>query len=528
MTTFPRPAEAEPCAANAAREGARLRRHWRELVRLALDASDVFTSAMLYPNATSADRKRLEARMFGSRSDRLALAAFPHAPSVALARLATLAATDADVTIATRLARNTATPAEALQTLAASFVMNRPESEADYRRTVQRVAQLIARHPLAPPVLLATLAASADSIETLRSLCENVGVQTDLLAQLAGRGIEPLQRLLAIHFATDAHTLHQLWRSTRESAVRAQVLRHAACPHELLRSIPASSPERRSLALNVRTTGEILTALARDDDPAVRRAAATNPATPAGALVLLCFDADTLVRRAVAVRDDLPLKVVDWLAEDGDVWVRSGLARNRACPRIWLDRLARDREADVRRSVTRHPACPAPLLTLLAGDEVAWVRAGVALRDELPGAVLHRLIQDTDIDVLAGVARHRGTPQATLSRLAEHVSPDVRRAVILNRHAHRRVLLPLRDESYPLHRVLVFMHPSLTDADRWRMRFEPDTEARARMFGHLAGSLASSLAAALDRQRQHSVPADAADTPETCTHQLTTSVEEAG
>jgi hypothetical protein len=90
------------------------------------------------------------------------------------------------------------------------------------------------------------------------------------------------------------------------------------------------------------------------------------------------------------------------------------------------------------------------------------------------------------------------------------------------------VLLPLRDESYPLHRVLVFMHPSLTDADRWRMRFEPDTEARARMFGHLAGSLASSLAAALDRQRQHSVPADAADTPETCTHQLTTSVEEAG
>jgi|GEM_PF-349177 len=519
MTTFPRPAEAEPCAANAAREGARLRRHWRELVRLALDASDVFTSAMLYPHAASADRKRLEARMFGSRSDRLALAAFPHTPSVALARLATLAATDADVTLATRLARNAATPAEALQTLAAAFVTN-PESDADYRRTVQRVAQLIARHPLAPPALLATLAASADSIETLRSLCENVGVQTDLLAQLAGRGIEPLQRLLAIHFATDAHTLHQLWRSTRESAVRAQVLRHAACPHEPLRSIPASSPERRSLALNVRTTGEILTALARDDDPAVRRAAATNPATPAGALVLLCFDADTLVRRAVAVRDDLPLKVVDWLAEDGDVWVRSGLARNRACPRIWLDRLARDREADVRRSVTRHPACPAPLLALLASDEIAWVRAGVALRDELPGAVLHRLIQDTDIDVLAGVARHRGTPQATLSRLAEHASPDVRRAVILNRHAHRRVLLPLREESYPLHRVLVFMHPSLTDADRWRMRFEPDTEARARMFGHLA--------AALDRQRQHSAPADAADTPETCTHQLTTSVEEAG
>ncbi|MBP0588466.1 hypothetical protein J8I87_01785 [Paraburkholderia sp. LEh10] len=502
----------------AAREDVRLRRHWRELVRLALDASDPFASAMLYPHAGGADRKRLEARMFGSRSERLALAACPYAPPAVLARLCALATADADTTLATRLARNAATPAGGLQTLGASLDGSGPQQPA------QRIAQLIARHPLAPPTLLAKIASNAASIETLRSLCENVGVQTDLLAQLADRGIEPLQRLLAIHFATDARTLHRLWQGTRESAVRAQVLRHAACPNELLGSIPASSAERRSLALNVRTLGEILTALARDDDPAVRRAAATNPATPAGALILLCFDADTLVRRAIAVRDDLPLKVVEWLAEDGDTWVRSSLARNRACPRIWLDRLARDREADVRRSVTRHPDCPAQLLTLLAGDEVAWVRAGVALRDDLPGPVLHRLLHDTHIDVLAGVARNRGTPQATLARLAGHASPDVRRAVILNRHAQRRVLLPLRDEAYPLHRVLVFMHPGLTDADRWRMRFEPDTEARARMYGQLAGT----LAAALDRKHQHSTVAGATETAEPCTHQLTTSVEEAG
>ena len=518
MTNPARHADSPPHAANAARDGARLRRHWRELVRLALDAPDALACAMLYPHAGGAERKRLEARMFGARSERLALAACPYAPPAVLARLCTLATADADSTLATRLARNAATPAEGLQTLAASLEAAIPEQNA------QRFAQLIARHPLAPPALLAKIAAHTDSLETLRSLCENVGVQADLLAQLAGRGIAPLQRLLAIHFATDARTLHQLWQNTHESAVRAQVLRHRACPNELLRTVPASGAERRSLASNVRTTGEILTALARDDDPVVRRAAATNPATPAGALILLCFDADTLVRRAVAVRDDLPLKVVEWLASDGDVWVRSSLARNRACPRSWLDRLARDREADVRRSVTRHPACPMTLVTLLANDEVAWVRAGVALRDELPGAVLHRLLQDADIDVLAAVARHRCTPQATLARLAQHASPDVRRAVILNRHAQRRVLLPLRDESYPLHRVLVFMHQSLTDADRWRMRFEPDMEARARMVGHLAGT----LAAARERERQQRRAAYDAASPEPDTHQLTTSVEEAG
>jgi hypothetical protein len=511
-------ADSQPRAANAARAGARLRRHWRELMRLALVAPDALACAMLYPHAGGADRKRLEARMFGARSERLVLAACPYAPPAVLARLCMLAASDADSTLATRLARNAATPADGLQTLAAS-----PESTMPLQGT-QRLAQLLARHPLAPPALLEKLAAHTDSIETLRSLCENVGVQSDLLAQLAGRGIAPLQRLLAIHFATDARTLHQLWQSTRESAVRAQVLRHRACPNELLRTVPASSAERRSLASSVRTAGEILTALARDDDATVRRAAATNPATPAGALILLCFDADTLVRRAVAVREDLPLKVVEWLAEDGDVWVRSSLARNRACPRTWLERLARDREADVRRSVTRHTGCPIPLLTLLAGDEVAWVRAGVALRDELPGTVLHRLLHDADIDVLAGVARNRGTPQASLVRLAQHASPDVRRAVILNRHAQRRVLLPLRDEPYPLHRVLVFMHQSLTDADRWRMRFEPDMEARARMYGHLAGT----LAAARERERQQWRVACENASPEPDTHQLTTSVEEAG
>lgn len=472
---------------------ATMRRHWRELVGLALDADDVYGAAALYPYARDADRERLAAHLFGTRRERLALAAFAFAPPAVLMQLAALACAQHDETLKLRLARNPSTPGSALEVLAAAP----PPASV-------RLSQLLARHAHAPHALLATIAAHTDDVSILHALCENVGVPSDLLTQLEQRGIALLQRVLAIHLATDAQTLARLWKSTRASAVRAQVLRHPYCPDALLHTMPASVPERRSLALHPRTPANTLIQLARDDDAAVRRATALNANTPAGALIALCFDAQVAVRRAVAARDGIPLMVVDWLADDADAWVRRALARNPACPGRWLERFVEDRESEVRRAVSRHPRCPARLLDVLARDAVPWVRAGVAYRDDLARAVLHRLTTDHDIDVLSGIARNPATPQAQLARLAEHAAPDVRRGVILNRHATRRVLLRLRDEAYPLHRVLVFEHPNLTDADRWRMRFDPDSEARARIFGYLGRTLGPVVtAAATTKRRRH-------------------------
>jgi hypothetical protein len=476
-----------------------MRRHWRELVELALAAEDVYAAAALYPHADEADRERLGARLFGARRDCLALAAFPFAHGAVLAELARLAAANHDETLKMRLARNPATPGEALALLA-------DEHEAP----APRLACLLARHAKAPHALLTTLAVQSEDIDVLRALCENVGVPPELLTLVGQRDIAVLQRLLAIHLATDAETLLHLWKSTRTSAVRAQVLRHPCCPDALLRTLPASSAERRSLALHARTLPDILVQLARDEDPGVRRAAALNPHTPAGALIGLCFDAQAIVRRVMATRHDLPLKVVDWLIGNTDPWVRRTLARNPVCPPEWLERLVGDSESEVRRAVARHPHCPARLVAQLAADPVPWVRAGVALRADLPGALLRRLCADDDIDVLSGIGRHPATPQAQLARLAAHPAADVRRSVILNPQATRRVLLQLRHEAYPLHRVLVFEHPNLTDADRWRMRFDPDREARARLFGHFGRALgpvmssaapAASLAAAAHAQQ---------------------------
>jgi hypothetical protein len=458
---------------------ARTRRHWRELLALALCAGDVHGAAALYPYACGVDRERLGEHLFGTRRDRLLLAALAFVPPGVLAQLAARAVSSRDETLMLRLARNPSTPAGALEALAPG---------AGPRRL-----QLIARHAQAPRKLLAAIAAHTHDVIVLRALCENAGVPADLLTQLAERGIAVLQRALAVHLATDPETLARLWASTRASAVRAQVLRHPCCPEALLRTTPASVSERHSLAMQHRMPAAALVHLARDDDPAVRRATALNASTPVNALIPLCFDAQPAVRRAVAVRDDIPLRFVDWLADDPDIWVRSTLARNRACPAAWLDRFVSDSAAEVRRAVSRHPSCPARLLTLLATDPQPWVRAGVAYRDDVPRTILHRLAADQEIDVLSGIARNPATPQAELARLASHAAPDVRRGVILNRHATRRVLLRLRDEGYPLHRVLVFEHPNLTDADRWRMRLDPDSEARARIFGYLGRALAQPM-----------------------------------
>ncbi|MEM5328062.1 hypothetical protein VSR34_15910 [Paraburkholderia sp. JHI2823] len=462
-----------------------MRRHWRELVELALAAEDIYAAAALYPHADHAARERLGTRLFAGRRDCLALAACTFAHGAVLTVVAQLAVANRDETLKLRLARNPATPGDALAILA-------QESET----TAPRLACLLARHANAPHALLSALAAQSEDIDVLRALCENVGVPSDLLTLVEQRGIAVLQRLLAIHLATDAQTLLHLWKSTHTSAVRAQVLRHPCCPEALLRTLPSSSAERRSLAHQARTLPDILALLARDEDPGVRRAAALNANTPAGALIGLCFDAQAIVRRVVATRHDLPLKVVDWLIGNADAWVRRMLARNPACPPEWLERLVHDSESEVRRAVARHPRCPARLVALLAADPVAWVRAGVALREDLPAALLRRLCADEDIDVLAGIARHPATPQAQLARLAAHAAADVRRSVILNPRATRRVLLQLRHEPYPLHRVLVFAHPNLTDADRWRMRFDPDREARSRLFAHFGRTLGPVVASA--------------------------------
>lgn len=446
-------------------------RHWLELLRRARDCSDPFAAAALYPFASPAQRDALAHRMFGARSDCLQLASAGFVSANVLARLARVR--DNDETVLVRLARNPATPSPVL-----ARIWHASDSA--------RINELLARHPSTPRSVLASIAGQNPSPPILKALCENTGVAPELLAELERRHPSGLQRLLAVNLATDSATLESLWQATDEPAVRAQILLHPHCPDALLQVMPETALEQRSLARHERTAPAMLARLAAEGDAAVRRAAACHIALPVAALLVLCFDSDTGVRRAIATRPDLSPKLVDWLLDDADVWVRRTVARSPACPQDRLARMVGDTESDVRRAVARHPACPVALLDRLSLDPVPWVQAGVAYRDDIPPPMVRRLARSTDVDVLAGVARHPATSQTRLARLAEHESPDVRRAVILNRNAGRNVLLPLRRDGYALHRAMLIAHPSMTDADRWRMRDDPDSQVRFRVFAHFA------------------------------------------
>lgn len=468
-------------------------RHWLELLRRARASDEPFSAAALYPHAAPQQRECLEPRLFGARRDRLLLASAAFVGPAVLARLAALADDD---TLRARVARNPSAPAAALARL-----------WRDGARA--RLSPLLARHPNTPPAILAELGDAAD-LDTLCALCENTGSGSDILATVEQRRIPVLQRLLAVNLATDGDTLMALWRATDEEAVRAQILLHRHCPSGLLQVLPASPLERRCLARHPRTPAALLAQLAGDAEVAVRRAATANPATPVASVVASCFDSDEAVRRTVAARRDLPVALAACLADDSDAWVRRVLARNPACPTYLLERAALDDELEVRRAAARHPACPAALLDRLSRDPAPWVQAAVAYRDDLPPAVLRRLARSSDVDVLAGVGRNPATTASRLARLAVHDCADVRRAVILNRKTPRAILRVRRQDAYPLHRALAVDHPNLTDADRWRMREDPDTQVRYRVFDHFArqfGPAADAIRVDTTQQKQHPHPA---------------------
>lgn len=447
-------------------------RHWVELLRRAQEDAQPYAAAALYPHASPAYQARLLHRLFDARQDRLLLASAGFVAPAVLARLAAMARDDA--LVGQRLARNPAAPADALVTL--------------WRGGGgERLRLLLARHPNMPRGVLAQIAETTAQVGILRALCENTGAAADVLAALERRHLPVLQRLLAINLATAAETLLSLWEeAVDEPAVRAQVLLHPHCPEALLEVMPGGVLERRCVARHPRAPVALLRQLGADADPTVRRAAAAHAAMPAQALLTLCFDPETGVRRAVAGRADLPARMAGWLLEDADSWVRRTVARNPACPPTLLATAAADAHAEVRRGAARHPDCPADVLERLGADPEDWVQAGVAYRDDLAPPLLRRLARSASVDVLAGVARNAATSPAQLAKLATHESPDVRRAVILNRAAPRGVLLVLRQDGYALHRAMVLDHANLTDADRWRMRDDPDAQVRFRLFSHFA------------------------------------------
>ncbi len=455
------------------------------LVDKAVEAGDIYSAAAVYLIANIEQRVVLEGIMFGKRRDALALARWEHTPADVLNTLCLRGAGDAAVAV--RLDRNQNTPEAALARLY-DVELNGNAS----------FAVLIAQHQHTPNKVLEAIAKFSDDIQSLKAVSKNPTANVRVLSLLISRmRNSKMEEVIVGNVAANPSTSDDLLATIYEKGdtrIRVVVLAHENCPLFLIESamnnLASETTEiQRQLAKNQRLNIDALSYLSVSQDKVVRSGVATNMASSDVIIKQLLSDESHLVRRALAARADLSAASAKRLMLDKDHWVRQWLARNPKVSRKVLDKFSTDPHADVRRAVARNEHCSRRLLSVLAKDENAWVRSAVAYQKNATRCLLEALANDTDVDVLCGVANNSRTPQWILQKLITSPEADIRRAVILNRKAQRKTLLPLLEDSYYLHRLLLVSSTALKDNDKWALCDDPDFQVRFAAFQYFAKSL---------------------------------------
>ena len=458
------------------------------LVRKAIETADIYSAAAVFDIANSNEQRKLECLMFSKRRNALLLARWEHTPASVLQALSenVLRSSDnanVDTAILTRLEKNPNTPQRALS--------EQYESEKNTQKK-STFTVLIAQHQHTPIQVLKRIAQHANDIESLKAVSRNVSANASILGVLVNRMPLTFDKYVAAHLSASADLL-MLIHDRGDVYARAAVMRHENCPRSLIEHAECKDDlaliALRQLAKDVRLSKKFLAKISASKDSAVRCGVASNLATPKTLVRQLLNDSSVAVRRAIASRNDLTIASIKVLMNDKDVWVRQWLARNLKLPCKLLKQLSLDAHVDVRRAVARNPHCPIELLDRLAKDESAWVRSAVAYQKRTPKRLLELLAEDAEVDVLSGVANNQHTPQKILQKLTLSAEADIRRGVILNANATRKTLLPLLEDSYYLHRLMLVTKPQLKEMDIWHLCDDPDFQVRFMAFRHFANKL---------------------------------------
>ncbi|MDI1360875.1 hypothetical protein [Methylotenera sp.] len=456
------------------------------LVDLALKAGDPYSAAAVHVIAAGKARRKLEELMFSKRRDALALARWEHTPASVLEALCGAS----DEAIVVRLDKNQNTPAQAISRL---YVTESLSSKNSLSLTV-----LVAQHRHASLAVLRNIAQFENDEASLLAVSKNLASNSEVLSMLLSRFesnsiLEALQKNISEHPSTSPQLLEQLY-DKGDVYVKAAVIGHANCSQRLIdQAVQEESVLiQRQLAADRRLSNDVISRLSLHQDKSVRCAVASNLTAPKDVIKSLATDDSDVVRRVVASRSDLTAHSINSLMNDPDVWVRQKLARNSIVPYRVLAKLSQDLQADVRRGVARNAKCSVKLLRVLAKDEDYWVRSAVAYQRRTPKQLLVDLVEDTAVDVLSGVANNPNTPQKLLKKLTVSKEADVRRGVILNQSATRLTLLPLLEDAYYLHRLMLVANTKLKDKDKWHLCFDPDFQVRFAAFRYFANSFIKS------------------------------------
>ncbi len=456
------------------------------LVDLALKAGDPYSAAAVHAIAVGKQKHKLEEVMFSKRRDALALARWEHTPASVLEALCSAS----DDAIVVRLDKNQNTPTLAISKL---YIAESQRGKSGSSLTV-----LVAQHRHASPNVLKNIAQFESDEASLLAVSKNLAANSEVLSILLARFesssiLEALQKNISEHPSTSSQLLEQLYEKG-DVYVKAAVIGHSNCPQRLINKAvhEENALIKRQLARYKRLSHEIITSLSLHQDKSVRCALASNVIASKGLIKFLASDESDAVRRTVASRLDLTAHVISHLMNDPDVWVRQKLARNPAVPYGVLVKLSQDLQVDVRRGVARNSRCPVKLLRVLAKDEDYWVRSAVAYQHRTPKQLLVALAVDTAVDVLSGVANNPNTPQRLLKRLTASLEADVRRGVILNQSAARLTLLPLLEDDYYLHRLMLVANRQLKDKDKSHLCLDPNFQVRFTALRYFANNFIKS------------------------------------
>lgn len=438
------------------------------LIEAALLSQDMYAATAVYKLALVSEQKNLAGIMMATRRQRLTLARWEYTPTAVLQALCN----DSDLAVQLRLAQHHAS---------GCVTVIKQGQWADH----QQLMRLMVRHPQASPQVLAEMAAVEDDVEILKAICRNPVSDSAVLHIVLERKSDQFDCEIVANPNASSDMLSTIY--LRGNAyLRAAVVSHASIAAQTLALAEKDDAVlvKRQLARNLYLSQMTLSKLAGHEDVAVRAAVAENPSFHILDHLDFVSDSDSAsaVRRALATRSDLTFLMMLQLCHDADHWVRQRIARNPATPESLLVMLARDDEDEVRRAVSRNPECTLVLLEHLAEDRCAWVRAGVAFQPNASAELLTTLAAEHEVDVLSGVASNANTPQALLARLSRHAEADVRRGVILNRDASRNTLLPMLEDPYYLHRLLLVGNDQLYAADKWVLHDDPDDRVRFSVY----------------------------------------------
>jgi hypothetical protein len=227
-----------------------------------------------------------------------------------------------------------------------------------------------------------------------------------------------------------------------EPSTRCAIARHPQTPAKVLAKLVDKSLDatvRRAVASNPHISVKLMRRLVGDTEAAVRVAVAHHPHAPLDVLETLALDADFTVRAAVASHCKLSLELYQLLANDADSTVRAVLARNVHAPGETLLALARDSIIYVRTALARNPRLPEEGFSMLFQEESAAVRQSLASNPRLPFSLLEQLVSDPDPTVRRNLAANPRTPPALLGAwLQEEIGGEGRPGVV------QTLLSPLR------------------------------------------------------------------------------------